>query len=155
MQRLLEGWIPQDVAALLGVDPRSVRRWRQAFREHGWSGLEPREHPGRPAHLDDEQRREVLAWIDQRPEDFGFIGSRWTARRIAWLIADHWGIQFNRRYLNTWLAQQGISPQRPQRQAREKDPRAIARWLAQDWPRIKKKPAAKAPRWCSWTKRGF
>ncbi len=123
---------------MVGVDPRSVRRWWRAFREHGWAGLESTPHPGRRPYLDPEQAREVLIWLEQRPEDFGFTGSRWTAPRIAWLIADRWGIQFNRRYLNAWLAQHEISPQRPQRRPREKDPVAIAHWLEHDWPRIKK-----------------
>ena len=32
----------------------------------------------------------------------------------------------------------GWSLQRPERQARERDEQAIARWVAHEWPRIKK-----------------
>ena len=34
--------------------------------------------------------------------------------------------------------------QRPQRQAKERDEQAIARWVAQEWPRSKKGPPTSA-----------
>jgi transposase len=39
----------------------------------------------------------------------------------------------------------GWSLQRPQRQARERDAQAIARWVAHEWPRIKKGPPTPTP----------
>lgn len=138
--RFLQGQSPEDIAEFVGVRPRSVWRWIAAFRQAGWSGLEPLTVPGRPARLDARQQREVLSWIDRNAEDFAFVGSRWTARRIAWVIATRWGIRFNRRYLNAWLKRRAITPQKPASQPRQKDPQAIARWLQQDWPRIKKTP---------------
>lgn len=144
MERWLEGWSVTEIAAWVGVQVQSVRRWCRAFRHRGWSALDPAPVPGRPPKLAPEQRRKVLSWIDQRPEDFGFVGFRWTARRIAWLIAEAWGIRFHPRYLNAWLAEHGISPQRPERAKRERDPVAVARWLRYDWPRIKKTPGGGA-----------
>ena len=146
MDRLLEGWSVEDVAALVGVDARSVRRWRTAFQEQGWRALEPQAHPGRPCRLNADQRREVLSWIDQNPEDFGFVGKRWTARRLAWLIAQRWGVQYHRRHISRWLAQRAVTPQKPQRRPRERDPQAVAAWLEQDWARIKKTLACGPPR---------
>jgi hypothetical protein len=34
-----------------------------------------------------------------------------------------------------------LEPARPERKARERDEEAIARWVAYEWPRIKKGPA--------------
>lgn len=145
MQRLLEGASPDEVAAWLDVQARSVRRWRQAFDRAGWNALAPACVPGRPPKLDPEQQAEVLAWLQASPTDWGFESARWTARRLAAVIADRWGVHFHPRALNTWLAARGISPQRPQRRFRQRDPAAIARWQAEDWPRIKKTPGAGAP----------
>jgi transposase len=39
----------------------------------------------------------------------------------------------------------GWSLQRPERQARERDEEAIARWVAYEWPRIKKGRAQNRP----------
>jgi hypothetical protein len=41
--------------------------------------------------------------------------------------------------LSTWLRQRNCTPQKPQRIPREQDNEAIRRWLAEDWPRIKRK----------------
>jgi hypothetical protein len=46
---------------------------------------------------------------------------------------------FHPNYLSTWLRQRGYTPQKPRRVPREQDDEAIARWLAEDWPRIKQK----------------
>jgi putative transposase len=42
-------------------------------------------------------------------------------------------------YLITWLRQRGYTPQLPRLVPRERDEGKIARWLAEDWPRIKHK----------------
>jgi hypothetical protein len=63
----------------------------------------------------------------------------WSAGRLALLIDEEWGISFHPHYLAAWLRQRGYTPQLPRRVARERDDRAVARWLAEDWPRIKRK----------------
>jgi Winged helix-turn helix len=45
----------------------------------------------------------------------------------------------------------GWTLQRPERRASERDEEAIARWVAQDWPRIKKGPPPIRPGWSSST----
>src|ERR671937_137992 len=49
--------------------------------------------------------------------------------RLAHLIQKRFGVHFHPRYVNAWLRQRGITPQKPQRQPRERDPEAIDRWL--------------------------
>ena len=41
--------------------------------------------------------------------------------------------------LSAWLDDRGISPQKPQRVASDRDSEVIRRWLEMDWPRIKQK----------------
>ena len=65
---------------------------------------------------------------------------------VAKLIRQELGIRLNPRYLNAWLRDRGFTPQKPQRVARERDPAAIAAWLASDWPRIPKRRDDEAPR---------
>ncbi|MCL4466797.1 MAG: helix-turn-helix domain-containing protein, partial [Chloroflexi bacterium] len=49
---LLQGHQPFEVARLVGVDRRSVRRWNRAYREAGNDGLRAKPAPGRPPKLD-------------------------------------------------------------------------------------------------------
>jgi transposase len=60
------------------------------------------------------------------------------------LIEQEFDIRFHPDYLTVWLRRRGYTPQKPRRVHRERDDEAIARWLAKDWPRIKKRRAGGA-----------
>lgn len=148
VERVNAGYSQTEVARFLGVDPRSVRRWVQAYRNGGLDALKAEPRPGRPAKLTAEQTETVLGWFQRSATDFGFRTQLWTARRVAQLIKKHFHVSFNHRYLCAWLAEHAITPQKPQRRARERDPARIERWIDEDWPRILKKGAASMPMSC-------
>src|SRR6266704_3441785 len=139
VQRVGEGYSPEETADFLGVDPRSVWRWLADFRRQGTPGLEARPTPGRPPNLTPPQEKIVCRWLVDNPTDHGFPTELWTASRLALLIDEEWGISFHPHYLTAWLRQRGYTPQLPRRVPRERDDREITRWLAEDWPRIKRK----------------
>jgi len=154
VQRVAEGYDAAEVADFLGVDPRSVRRWVAAWRQHGAASLRARPVPGRPPKLSHTQEKIVRRWLADPPTDHGFATDLWSAPRLAQLIEQEFNIRLHPGYLVSWLRQRGYTPQKPRRQARERDEEAIARWLAQDWPRIKKRRVGAAPACCCWTKAG-
>jgi transposase len=139
VQRFAEGYTTEDVADFLGVDPSSVRRWVSTYRQRGAAGLAARPIPGRPPKLSTTQEKIVRRWLSDSPSEHGFANDLWTARRLAQLIQGEWDISLNPRYLSAWLRQRGYTPQKPRRVPRERDDEAIARWLAEDWPRIQQK----------------
>lgn len=138
VQRLGDGYTPDEVADFLGVDPSSVRRWAATFRQHGAAGL--RAHPvsGRPGKLSTTQEKIVFRWLADNPTDHGFATELWTAPRLALLLTEEFDIHFHPKYLTTWLRSRGYTPQLPRRVPRERDEEAIGHWLAHDWPRIKR-----------------
>jgi transposase len=139
VDRVNAGYSQTQVAHILKVSPRSVRRWIHAFREGGDDALKALPRPGPPCKLTPQQTETVLGWFRQSPKDFGFSTELWTARRVAQLIRQQFDVSMNHRYLNAWLTERGITPQKPQPQARERDQAEIERWLREDWPRIQKK----------------
>jgi transposase len=139
VQRVLDGLAPDEVAEFLGVEARSVRRWMQSFRRHGWAGLAAERPSGRPSKLSRTQEKILLRWLADPDMDLGFPTELRSAARIAELIEDEWGVQFNVRYLPRWLKARGFSCQKPERVPRERNDEAIAAWVAEDWPRLKKK----------------
>jgi transposase len=143
VERLREGYTAEEVADFLGVDPRSVRRWRAASRS-GPAALAARPAAGRPPKLTAAQGKVIRRWLAESPAAFGFDTELWTAARLARLIEDEFGAPLNPRYLSAWLRARGFTPQKPQRVPRERDDAAIARWLAHDWARIKGGRAAAA-----------
>lgn len=152
--RVCEGYSTEDVADFLGVDPRSVRRWLAAFREHGDAGLAALPVRGRPAKLSASQEKVVRRWLADCPTGRGFATELWTAARLAQLIEKEWDIQLHPHYLPAWLRQRGYTPQKPEAVAREHSDEAVARWLARGWPRIKKRRAGAARACCGWTRAG-
>lgn len=152
VQRAREGYSTQDIADFLGVDARSVRRWLADFRRHGPNGLAARPVTGRPPKRNPAQERIVRRWLAESPLEHGFATALWTAPRLARLIAQEWGVSFHPDALTRWLRQRGFTPQKPRRSHRQRDAAAIARWLARDWPRIKKRPVGGVRRSCSSTR---
>ncbi len=143
--RVSEGYRQKDVAAFLGVHPGTVCAWVRAARKAGGlAGLRAKPTPGRPRKLSRRQERTVLGWVAKPPTQFGFANDLWTTRRLAALIEQRWGVRFNANYLAAWLRAREHSPQRPEQPALERNEAAIARWVAEDWPRLQKKPAMNA-----------
>jgi len=136
--RVRSGYTHQEVADFLGVCRTSVTRWMAAYRKHGRRGLKAKPHPGRTPRLTAEQEREVLSWFSRSPTEFGWPTELWSGPRVAALIRRKFRVKFHPRYINQWLAERRITPQKPTRQARERNEREIRRWLREEWPRIKK-----------------
>lgn len=155
VRRLLDGFSTEEVADFLGVDRRSVQRWFRLFRAQGWDGLAAAAVAGRPSKLTPTQEKIVLRWLQDSPTRFGFATELWTSRRLAQVIWEEWRIRIHPHSLPKWLRARGYTPQKPQRIPRERDPDVIARWLATDWPRIKKKRCASGRTWFSSMKAGF
>jgi transposase len=139
VQRVSEGYTAEEVASFLGVNPGSVRRWVAAFRCRGAAALAAQPVSGRPPKLTVTQEKIVRRWLADNPIDLGFATELWTAPRLGLLIEQEFGVHFHPHYLSGWLRQRGYTPQLPRRVPRERDEREIARWLAEDWPRIKRK----------------
>jgi transposase len=145
VQRYIEGYSADEIAEFLGVSTRAVWRWLASFRGQGPQGLTARPVPGRPRKLSTTQEKIVLRWLSDNPMDHGFATELWTAKRLAQLIEEGFGVGFHPHSLSRWLRGHGLTPQKPERVPRERDPAAIAEWLKSQWPRIKKRRGDRGP----------
>ncbi len=137
--RVNDGWKQKDVAAFLGVSTRAVGKWMAAYRGSGEEGLKARPRTGAKPKLSKRQERAALTWMARSPRAFGYPDDLWTTRRLAEVIEKRYGVRFNSNYLAEWLTKRGYSPQKPEVRAVERDEPAIARRVAEDWPRVQKK----------------
>jgi transposase len=140
-----KGQAPVDVARMLGVDRRSVRRWKAAHRRRGAKGIEARPTPGRPPKLDRRQRSRLERVLLKGARSAGYESDLWTCPRIAEVIAEQFGISYHPDHIGRLLRSLGWSPQRPQRRAAERNEARIQGWVRDDWPRIKKKRPGSGP----------
>lgn len=135
-----EGASASVVAGVLGRSPRTINDWvKKSRRGRKPSALESRPARGAKPKLSSRDRRRLLKLLAKGPEAAGFKSPLWTGRRIAQLIEREFGVTHHPAYVPTLLRTLGWSPQKPKRRAAERDDAAIERWIAQDWPRIKKK----------------
>ena len=134
-----DGFSSVEIADRLGVDRRSVRRWKADFRRHGSAGLKAVPASGRPLRMGLALRRRLSRHLLAGARKAGYPTDLWTCPRVAKFIHKRFGIAYHARYVPRMLRSMGWSPQRPERMARERDERAIQRWVKVEWPRIKKK----------------
>jgi transposase len=133
------------VAERLGVDRRSVRRWKRAHRRQGRAGLRARAASGRPPKLTAAQRRQLTRVVMAGPEAAGYSTSLWTCRRIVDLIRDHFKVVDHPDHVGRLLRACGFSPQRPQPRAKERADRRVREWIHRDWAGVKKTRATGRP----------
>lgn len=138
---LQQGLAPVEVARRVGVDRRSVRRWKATARTGGRDAVRARPVPGRPPKLDAGDRRRLEQVLLRGAHAAGFATDLWTCPRVATVIRREFGVRYHVDHLGRLLRRLGWSPQKPERRARERDEAAIRRWLRVELPRIKKKPA--------------
>lgn len=138
---LKEGLLPVEVARRLGVDRRSVRRWRASFDAGGRDGVRALPVPGRPSKMTAAQRTQLEKALLRGALAHGYPTDLWTCPRVAQLIDRRFGVEYHVDHVGRLLHALGWSPQKPERRARERDEEAIRTWIKTVWPRVKKKPA--------------
>jgi transposase len=134
------GEMPDSVAAALGVNLRTVFRWLAEYRRGGWGKLDARKRGGRPPKLDGD----VLRWVyktvvDKTPLQLKFPFALWTAAMVQALILERHGVRLSRSSVSRLLHQLGLSAQRPLWRAYQQNPEAVQRWMAEDFPAIRRR----------------
>lgn len=143
IQLLNQGRSPSEVARAVKSSTSSVWRWRDAYREGGWQGLQARPIPGRPSKLSSSQKEELQRVLERGPAAAGYGTELWTLRRVAEVIQRRFGVDYDPSSVWHILVKLGWSCQKPERRARERNEEEIQRWRQDEWPRIKKRSAAR------------
>jgi transposase len=120
-----------EVARQLGVARQNVSRWHaggaEALRSAGPTGYAPR--------LDDQQLHAIDQALRQGARAHGFDTDHWTLARVRTVIERLTGVGYHPGHVWKLLRRRlHYRLQRPARRAVERDERAIARWVAEDWP---------------------
>ena len=142
VEMLRQGLGPSEIGRTLGVDRRSVRRWRAALDKEGPEGVAAHPASGRPPLLSDAQKRKLERILLRGAQAAGYESELWTCPRIAEVIENRLGVHYHVDHVCRLLHKLGWSPQRPQRKAIERDEDAIRQWTVQRWTSIKKKRTA-------------
>ncbi len=144
-QLFAKGKSQADVARELEVTRQSVSRWHAEWEAGGAAAVDSAGRAGRPPQLDQADLVRIERQLAKGPLANGYATDMWTIARVKEVIEAETGVAFHPGHVWRLLGQMGWSRQRPARRALERDDEAIANWVKNDWPRVKKTPAAEGP----------
>src|SRR5256712_4474812 len=141
VKRVVEdGEAPSGVMKSLGLCRTSIYRWLRTYEEEGMEALVEKIAQGPEPKLSEKQRQQVKRWIlGKDPRQFGFDFGLWSRRIVQTLIAERMRIDLGLTAVGRLLASLDITPQKPLRRAYERDPKMVALWLKETYPKLKKR----------------
>lgn len=133
-----------EVARLFGVARQTVHSWVNAYQEGGAAALKARRRGRRPGkRLSGKQSAVIRRRIrDRHPDQLKLPFYLWTREAVGELIAREFGIEVSVWTVGRYLGDWGFTPQRPARRAWEQNPKAVRRWLREEYPAIRKQARA-------------
>jgi transposase len=145
VKMLLDGVTQAEVAELLGVGERQVRRWQKRYRQGGWKALSKRRR-GRDAESQmvlsaPQQARLVEAIKSRCPDQLRIAGLLWTRSAVRELIERECGVLLDLSTVGRYLRRWGFTLKRPSKRALEADPVVVEAWLQDVYPQIKARAA--------------
>jgi transposase len=100
----------QDIAADLGITPRTVPRWLKAYLDRGLDGLRPRKAKGRPPAIPADKADEIRRWVIEGPVEQGRDRANWTQAELADHLLTTHGISARRSARQRFCRKRGIRP---------------------------------------------
>jgi transposase len=138
--RAVRGGMKQTEAArTFGSSLRAVNKWMALDRTGGLRSLKLKRRGRRAGagRLDAKQAARIRALvIGKMPDQLKLPFYLWTREAVARLIEREYGVRVSLTTVGRYLKAWGLSPQKPVRRAYERNDRAIARWLTEEYPAI-------------------
>lgn len=140
VQAVVAGMTQVEAACVFGVTRQAVGIWMRKHRQGGEAALRAGKK-GRPrtgGRLKGWQAATVCTLIrDRHPEQLKLPFVLWTAEAVRQLIRRRFQIRCSVRTVQRYLKAWGFTPQKPRRQAWERDEAAVQRWLREEYPAIR------------------
>ena len=132
-----EGKKVNDIADFFGLHRCSVSHWISSYKRNGKNILKSKKSTGRPPKLNKQEISELLTFLENDAIQYGFETPLWTCRKIQKIAKQRFEKKIHTTNVMRWLKRLNITNQKPQRRASQRDEKAIAKWLHEEWPKIK------------------
>ncbi len=138
VRRVLAGESVSDLSRILGYARQTIHRWVAAYKVGGKDALCATKASGATAKLTKKQ----TAWlaktlISKNPAQLRFPFALWTREIVRELIKRRFRVTMALTSVGNLLRRLGFSVQRPLMRAYERNPEAVKRWLAVEYPEIR------------------
>jgi transposase len=103
----------QVIAEDLGIGPRTVQRWLNAYLERGLDALQPRHAPGAKPKLTADLAPVLQQWVLDGPLKQGLDRANWTYAELADHLCKTKGLRVQKSALQVFCSRHDIHPYRP------------------------------------------
>jgi transposase len=138
--KLMEEWQNADaVAEALGCHPGNIRRWHTEFQKMTTDSDHPLKEPGRPTKLTGNQQtiiRDII--FSKLPRDMNHDAALWSNAIIRDTIRELFRVRLSLATVNSFTLKMGIVRRQIFRENGSSDNKAIAGWLRDRFPMIRK-----------------
>jgi transposase len=103
-----EGQSVPKIAAALGLNEKTVRKWFKRFEQEGLAGLEDAARSGAPSRYTEENKARVLQAARTRPSELGLPYASWTFERLAAYVKEQLGLHMKKTRIFEILQEEGL-----------------------------------------------
>ena len=128
----------EDIADFCGVHLTVIYKWIRVYKQNGLVGLKRRKAKGAEPKLNKEDKKQIISWLRKPAMEFGFETPLWDCKRIQTIIRQELNKSISISNLWETLRRWNLTPQKPEKEALEKNPKAVRKWLKEEWPKIEK-----------------
>ena len=138
-----KGWKYEAIWEAVGTHYCTVAKWCNAYRKGGNKALRIQKRgrkDGMKRTLSPDQEGKIRQSIrDKCPEQLKLPFALWTRRAIQQLINRLFLIDMPIRTVGEYLKRWGYTPQKPLRRAYGQNPKAVQKWLEEEYPTLQAK----------------
>ena len=129
-----------EIAEIVGAHYVTVCRWCKSYKDEGANGIRGKKRGrkiGAFRTLTPEQEKELQKAIqDKCPDQMKLPFALWTRIAVQQLIKQLWSFDMPIRTVGEYLKRWGFTPQKPLRRAYKQNPKAVKKWMDEDYPAI-------------------
>lgn len=149
----------KEIEEILGVCHTTICAWYKTYEKEGKKGIKAKKR-GRKVGccrtLSPDQEKQIKRMIrDKCPDQLKLPFALWTRIAVQQLVKQLWAIEMPIRTVGEYLRRWGFTPQKPLRKAYEQNPKAVKKWLDEQYPAIAQGPKKKVPKFIGVMKPGF
>jgi len=133
----------KQISDVINVHFTTICGWWKTYEKEGAKGIRlkkrGRKH-GAKRTLKPEHEKELQKIIeDKEPDQLKLPFALWTRRAVQQIIKKLYRVDMPIRTVGEYLKRWGFTPQKPLRRAYEQNPKAVKKWLDQEYPKIASK----------------
>ena len=137
------GKAKKEIATIFGVRPNTISDWVKSYKSKGLKGLMDKKRGVKSEDkklLNSKQEKEIQKMIcDIMPDQLKLPYALWTRKAVKELIEREFDIVLAITTTGDYLRSWGYTPQKPKKKAYEQNPKAVQKWLNEEYPAIKTK----------------